>query len=62
MIAISDALTASLEADRVALPITYSTVKRLNAEEPYRLKQLCPRAAAAHPRPVGQRHRARAGP
>ena len=38
MIAVSDALAASLEADREALPITYSTIKRLNAEEPYRLK------------------------
>ena len=38
MIDISDALAASLEADREALPITYSTIKRLNAEEPYRLK------------------------
>jgi phosphoenolpyruvate carboxylase len=38
MVTVSDALAASLEADREALPITYSTIKRLNAEEPYRLK------------------------
>ncbi|VXC14607.1 phosphoenolpyruvate carboxylase [Nocardioides sp. AX2bis] len=34
----SDELAASLEADAEALPITYSTIRRLNAEEPYRLK------------------------
>ncbi len=34
----SEALAASLEADAEALPITYSTIRRLNAEEPYRLK------------------------
>ncbi|CAN5445906.1 phosphoenolpyruvate carboxylase [soil metagenome] len=38
MVDISDELAASLDADREALPITYSTIKRLNAEEPYRLK------------------------
>ncbi len=38
MVDISDDLAASLEADREALPITYSTIKRLNAQEPYRLK------------------------
>ncbi|CAN5627307.1 phosphoenolpyruvate carboxylase [soil metagenome] len=38
MVAITDELAASLDADREALPITYSTIERLNAEEPYRLK------------------------
>ncbi len=38
VVSMSDELRASLEADAEALPITYSTVKRLNAEEPYRLK------------------------
>ena len=31
-------LLASLDADAEALPITYAAVRRLNAEEPYRLK------------------------
>ncbi|MBF4161350.1 phosphoenolpyruvate carboxylase [Nocardioides acrostichi] len=34
----SDDLLASLESDAEALPITWSTINRLNAEEPYRLK------------------------
>ncbi len=34
----SDALLESLERDAEALPITWGTIKRLNAEEPYRLK------------------------
>ena len=34
----SDELLASLREDAEALPITYETIKRLNAEEPYRLK------------------------
>ncbi len=38
VVSVSDDLAASLEADREFLPITYSTIKRLNAEEPYRLK------------------------
>jgi phosphoenolpyruvate carboxylase len=35
---VTDELRASLERDAEALPITYAAVKRLNAEEPYRLK------------------------
>lgn len=38
VVEITDELAASLQADAAALPITYSTVRRLNAEEPYRLK------------------------
>ena len=34
----SEELLESLEADAEALPITWSTIRRLNAEEPYRLK------------------------
>jgi phosphoenolpyruvate carboxylase len=34
----TDELRASLEADAVALPITWETIRRLNADEPYRLK------------------------
>ncbi|MFC5380190.1 phosphoenolpyruvate carboxylase [Aquipuribacter nitratireducens] len=34
----SEELLLSLDADAEALPITYSTLRRLNAEEPYRLK------------------------
>jgi phosphoenolpyruvate carboxylase len=34
----TDELLASLERDAEALPITYEAVRRLNAEEPYRLK------------------------
>ncbi|MCH1865395.1 phosphoenolpyruvate carboxylase [Nocardioides sp. CFH 31398] len=34
----SEALLASLERDAEALPITWESVRRLNAEEPYRLK------------------------
>ena len=49
--------------DAEALPITYAAVRRLNAEEPYRLKlTLRPGPAAAHPGPAGRRHPARAGP
>lgn len=35
---VTDALRESLERDAVALPVTYDAVRRLNAEEPYRLK------------------------
>ncbi len=35
---VTEELQESLAADAEALPITYSTIKRLNAEEPYRLK------------------------
>ncbi|TIC80276.1 phosphoenolpyruvate carboxylase [Nocardioides sp. GY 10127] len=38
IVPISAALQASLEADAEALPITYEKVRRLNAEEPYRMK------------------------
>ncbi|GHJ58340.1 phosphoenolpyruvate carboxylase [Nocardioides sp. OK12] len=38
VVSASEELLASLEADAEALPITYSTIRRLNAEEPYRLK------------------------
>ena len=38
VVAVSDELRASLERDAHDLPITYGTVERLNAEEPYRLK------------------------
>ncbi|MGA9716264.1 MAG: phosphoenolpyruvate carboxylase [Aeromicrobium sp.] len=34
----SAALTASLADDAAALPITWNTIRRLNADEPYRLK------------------------
>lgn len=34
----TDALRESLEADAVALPITWESIRRLNADEPYRLK------------------------
>ena len=34
----TDELRASLEADAEALPITWNTIRRLNADEPYRLK------------------------
>ncbi|AXT86953.1 phosphoenolpyruvate carboxylase [Aeromicrobium sp. A1-2] len=34
----TDDLLRSLEADAVALPITWETIRRLNADEPYRLK------------------------
>src|SRR4051794_21284843 len=35
---VTDTLRANLERDAQALPITYAAVRRLNAEEPYRLK------------------------
>lgn len=35
---VTDALRESLERDAAALPVTYDAVRRLNAEEPYRLK------------------------
>ncbi|MCU1536054.1 MAG: ppc, partial [Humibacillus sp.] len=38
VVTITDELRESLQRDAEALPITYSTVERLNAEEPYRLK------------------------
>ena len=38
VVRVTDELRASLERDAEALPITYAAVKRLNAEEPYRLK------------------------
>jgi phosphoenolpyruvate carboxylase len=38
VVSVSDDLMASLAADAEALPITYDAIKRLNAEEPYRLK------------------------
>jgi phosphoenolpyruvate carboxylase len=38
VVPVTDELRASLERDAEALPITYEAVKRLNAEEPYRLK------------------------
>ena len=34
----TDALRESLEADAAALPITWESIRRLNADEPYRLK------------------------
>ena len=38
IVTVSDALTTSLAEDAEALPITWNTVRRLNADEPYRLK------------------------
>ncbi|MFT4289381.1 phosphoenolpyruvate carboxylase [Nocardioides sp.] len=38
VVAVSDALRESLAADAAALPITWETIRRLNAEEPYRCK------------------------
>ncbi len=38
VVPVSDALIASLDRDAEALPITYESVRRLNAEEPYRCK------------------------
>lgn len=38
VVVISPELQASLDSDRESLPITYNAIKRLNAEEPYRLK------------------------
>ena len=38
VVGVTDELRASLERDAEALPITYAAVRRLNAEEPYRLK------------------------
>ena len=38
VVTVTDALLASLDADAEALPITFAAVRRLNAEEPYRLK------------------------
>lgn len=38
VVTVSEELLASLEHDAQALPVTYETVKRLNDEEPYRLK------------------------
>ncbi|GAA1897597.1 phosphoenolpyruvate carboxylase [Lapillicoccus jejuensis] len=38
VVEVTDALRESLEQDAEALPITYQAVRRLNAEEPYRLK------------------------
>jgi phosphoenolpyruvate carboxylase len=38
VVPVSDELRASIARDAEALPITYDAVRRLNAEEPYRLK------------------------
>ncbi|MDT9595279.1 phosphoenolpyruvate carboxylase [Nocardioides zeae] len=38
VVEITDELRASLEADAEALPVTWGNVRRLNAEEPYRVK------------------------
>ena len=38
VVTVTDELLASLDADAEALPITFAAVRRLNAEEPYRLK------------------------
>lgn len=38
VVAVSDDLQRSLAADAEALPITWGTIRRLNAEEPYRCK------------------------
>lgn len=38
VITVTDALSVSIAADAAALPVTYDTIRRLNAEEPYRLK------------------------
>ena len=38
VVSVTDELLASLDADAEALPITFAAVRRLNAEEPYRLK------------------------
>ncbi|UDY23533.1 phosphoenolpyruvate carboxylase [Nocardioides sp. Kera G14] len=38
IVTVSEELHASLEADAEALPITWATIRRLNAEEPYRCK------------------------
>ncbi len=38
IVSASEALVASLERDAEALPITWESVRRLNADEPYRLK------------------------
>jgi phosphoenolpyruvate carboxylase len=38
IVEVSDELRESLEADAVALPITWESIRRLNADEPYRLK------------------------
>src|SRR4051794_17856798 len=35
---VTDTLRANLERDAQALPVTHAAVRRLNAEEPYRLK------------------------
>src|SRR6478672_8368754 len=35
---VTDAMRESLDRDAQALPVTYAAVRRLNAEEPYRLK------------------------
>ncbi|MBM6404951.1 phosphoenolpyruvate carboxylase [Phycicoccus sp. CSK15P-2] len=38
VVSITDALRESLDRDAEALPVTHRTIRRLNAEEPYRLK------------------------
>ncbi len=38
VVAVTEELRTSLQRDAEALPITYEAVRRLNAEEPYRLK------------------------
>ena len=62
VVTVTDQLLASLDADAEALPITYAAVRRLNAEEPYRLGLVRAGTAPAHPRPPGLRDPPRAGP
>ncbi|WP_232524796.1 phosphoenolpyruvate carboxylase [Nocardioides mangrovicus] len=38
IVAVSEELMSSLQQDAAALPVTWESVRRLNAEEPYRLK------------------------
>ncbi|TYL45676.1 phosphoenolpyruvate carboxylase [Nocardioides sp. BGMRC 2183] len=38
IVEVTDELRASIERDAAALPITWETIRRLNAEEPYRCK------------------------
>ena len=60
---VTDALRESLERDAEALPVTYAAVRRLNAEEPYRLKLSFVRVRLLRTRDrLDPRHRARARP